>query len=126
MNKEEIKKEFEKVWKELVELKNRIGNKSSEKVEEKDKRIFIYNFSNKKLNHNDLLAELLKSEECHSIGGITREEILEVFKQNGRPVVKKKVNDLLNVWKKRKKIEAIKEDGNLRYFWIENETNTSK
>lgn len=120
---EESKKRFEEIEERLLVLEGKKQKSLDKKGEESE---FNYNFSNKKLNHTALLAELLKSGECHSNGGITREDILEVFRQNGRPVVKKKVSDLLNVWKKRKKIEAIKEAGKFKYFWIENETNTSK
>ena len=123
MNEKEIVKRFKEIEMRLLNLEGR--NKKHLEEESKEEE-FSFNFSNKKLSHNNLLAELLKSEECHSSGGVTREDILRVFKQNGRPVVKKKINDLLNTWKKRKKIEAIKEGGNLKYFWIENETNTSK
>jgi len=100
---------LEKSLKELLEKpdKNKLGQK------------FI--FSNKNKNHNELLEELLKSDYCHSKNGLSREEILAIFKGNNRPIVRKKVNDLLNVWKKRNKIEAIKEEGILRYFWIEND-----
>ncbi|MBS3076621.1 hypothetical protein J4481_02685 [Candidatus Pacearchaeota archaeon] len=77
-------------------------------------------FSDKSKKHNELLEELLKSNFCHSKNGISFEEILDIFKTNGRPVVPKKLRDLLAVWKNRKKIEAVKEGGILRYFWIEN------
>lgn len=78
-------------------------------------------FSDKNKQHNQLLEELLKSDFCHSKNGITFEEILQLFQSNNRPIVPKKVRDLLGIWKIRKKIEAIKSKGKLRYFWIENE-----
>lgn len=77
-------------------------------------------FSDKSKKHNELLEELLKSNFCHSKNGLSFEEILEIFRGNGRPVVSKKLRDLLAIWKNRKKIEAAKEGGVLRYFWIEN------
>ncbi|MBI5803450.1 hypothetical protein HY448_02080 [Candidatus Pacearchaeota archaeon] len=78
-----------------------------------------FTFSDKSKQYNDLLEELLKSEFCHSQNGLSYEEILEVFKSNGRPVNTKKLRDLLAIWKTRKKIESLKEGNNLRYFWIE-------
>lgn len=79
-----------------------------------------FSFSDKKRGHNKLLEQLLKSDYCHSHNGLSFEEILEVFRLNGRPVDSKKLRDLLGIWKKRKKIEAVKEAGSLRYFWIDN------
>jgi hypothetical protein len=76
------------------------------------------------INAVELLEDLLKSDFCHSSNGLSLEEVLEIFRQNGRPVVKKKISDLLHAWKKRKKIEAIKIKGQkkLRYFWIEDDS----
>jgi|GEM_PF-6360569 len=121
---EEIKKEFEHVWTKIRQIEEKFDTHHI--IEDECGLNFSYNFQNKKLSHNELLAELLKSEECHHNNGISREEILRIFKENGRPVVPKKVNNLLGIWKKRKKIEAVKEGKKLKYFWIENETNTSK
>lgn len=100
-------------------------------IEEQLKRIFKrpqkiaevsadFLFFDKKKSHNELLEELLKSDYCHSKNGLPFEEVVEVFRINGRPVDIKKLRDLLGVWKKRKKIEATKPEGILRYFWIEN------
>ena len=113
----------------------------NEKIEDHERRIYLieeqlnrilkrpqkpaevsadFLFSDKKKSHNELLEELLKSDYCHSKNGISFEEVLEVFKINGRPVIPKKLRDLLAIWKNRKKIEAAKSGGVLRYFWIEN------
>ncbi len=80
-----------------------------------------FTFSNKNKPHGALLEELLKSNYGHSKNGLNFEEILDVFAANSRPVDPKKIRDLLNIWKSRKKIEATKAEGVLRYFWIENE-----
>ena len=84
-------------------------------------------FSDKRKEHTELLRELLKSDYCHEKNGLTTDHILGIFKKAGRPVVPKKINDLLHVWKMRKKIEAIKIKGTKqhRYFWIENESEKS-
>lgn len=79
-------------------------------------------FKDKTRSHADLLEELLKSEYCHSKNGLNTDEILEVFINNGRPVVPKKIKNLLAIWKTRNKIEAVKNNGKLSYFWIENES----
>lgn len=86
-----------------------------------------FSFSDKTKKHNLLLKEILKSEYCHQRGGLTQEEILNIFGENGRPVVPKKIKDLLHVWKKRKSIDAIKIKGkkNLKYFWVEHGTKRS-
>ena len=80
-----------------------------------------FSFSDRKRSHNELLEELLKSDYCHNSNGLSFEMIIDVFRRNNRPVVTKKLRDLLGVWKKRGRIDAIKADGGLRYFWIENE-----
>lgn len=80
-----------------------------------------FSFSNKTKGHNELLEELLKSDYCHSKNGLSFDDILEVFKNNGRPVDQKKLRTLLSMWKLRKKIESTKIEGVFRYFWIENE-----
>jgi hypothetical protein len=120
MNDEEIKEEFGKIWISIEEIKRKIeSNPASIQIME-NKGDYI--FENKNLSHSDLLEELLKSNFCHSRNGLTYEEILNAFKENGRPVVPKKVNDLLCVWKQRRKIDGIKIKGEkVRYFWIENE-----
>lgn len=119
---ERINKEFKKIWKKIEDLELKIiqPDKKSEIVSDKKTKL-KYNFENKTLNHNKLLGWLLKSDFCHSKNGLSKAEVIDIFKQNGRPVVKKKIYDLLDVWKKRKKIEAIKEEGKLRYFWATNE-----
>jgi len=58
-----------------------------------------FSFSDRKKGHNELLEELLKSNNCHSRNGLSFEEIVEIFKVNGRPVNLKKLRDLLGVWK---------------------------
>jgi len=78
-----------------------------------------FTFSSKDKNHAELLEELLKSDYCHSNNGLSFEEILGVFAVNKRPINPKKIRDLLGIWKKRKKIDATKTSGSLRYFWIE-------
>lgn len=110
---------------------NEIVKNHEERIKELEKKLFElvknpksiqedFIFSDKTKKHNELLEELLKSNFCHSKNGLSFEEIWELFKINGRPAVPKKLRDLLSVWKKRKKIEAVKEGGVLRYFWIEN------
>ena len=116
METNELLKNYGERIKKLEEEFERYFNKSeTEKVTQK----FV--FQNKKKNHNELLEELLKSDYCHSKNGLSIEEVLQIFSENGRPVVPKKIRDLLAIWKNRKKIEAIKLEGILRYFWIENE-----
>ncbi len=104
----------------IIELESKVKTLlDGPKNQIQDTRKFI--FSNKKKNHNELLEELLKSEYCHYKIGLSIEEILQIFSENGRPVVPKKIRDLLAIWKNRKKIEAIKIEGILKYFWVENE-----
>ena len=111
---EETKERFEVIEKRLNSLENKYPKPE----------IFLeddnYAFNNKKLDHNQLLEELLKSDFCHGQNGLTKEQILITFQKNGRPVVPKKINDLMNKWVERKKIEIIKKYGESRYFWIEN------
>ncbi len=118
---EEIKKEFEKVWNKIKELEG----KNQLKINSERKENFV--FLDKKKDHSSLLEELLKSDYCHSQDGLIIEKILGIFKENERPVVRKKVSDLLHTWKKRKKIDAIRIKGEKRhrYFWIENESSRS-
>lgn len=100
---------IEEILKEILEGKKEVINEKS------------YSFTDKSVKHNELLKNLLKSEYCHSQNGLSLTDVLEVFKQNKRPIIPKKIKDLLAIWKKRKKIEAVKEGGVLKYFWIENE-----
>jgi len=100
--------------------------KLEEEVFKKDKPLIEstnseYIFKNKNEPHNKLLKNLLGSDYCHKKGGLTREEIFNIFNSNNRPVVPKKINDLLTAWKKRKKIEAIKINKKLKFFWIKND-----
>ncbi len=80
-----------------------------------------YTFSDRKKDHSALLEELLKSEYCLSNGGLTFEMVIDEFNKNGRPVDTDKIRKLLGVWKVRKKIDAAKKEGILRYFWVDNE-----
>jgi hypothetical protein len=82
--------------------------------------VTAFSFVDKSKSHTDLLEELLKSEYCHYKNGLTFDEIIDIFSSNRRPVIPKKIRDLLSVWKKRGKIEALKNDGKLKFFWIEN------
>jgi len=117
MNEQETISRFEAIEKRLDVLE---GKKDIQKVSILNKH-FI--FKDKSKEHSKLLEELLKSDFCHSKNGLTQEEILQIFKDNGRPVVPKKIIDLLHVWKKRKRIEAIKIKGEKqkRYFWVKSE-----
>lgn len=121
---DEIKKEFEKVWGEIEKIKENLFQVNSGESPPVPIDVGSYVFGNKTKDHGELLEDLLKSDFCHSSNGLSLEEVLEIFRQNGRPVVKKKISDLLHAWKKRKKIEAIKIKGQkkLRYFWIEDDS----
>ena len=114
-----IKAEFERVWKSINQLKSQLNitrdsdiNGASQAIED------FFKFKDKSSDHATLLKELLKSEYCHNNGGLTRDEILSIFEKNKRPIVPKKISDLLNKWVERKKIEMIKKYGGSRYFWI--------
>lgn len=116
MNEQELNTRFEIIEKRLDKLES-----VNPKTEEVQPTSGQYQFNDKKKEHADLLEELLKSDSCHSKNGLSIEEIMNVFRQNGRPVVRKKISDLLHVWVKRKRIESIKTKGDKRhkYFWIE-------
>jgi len=120
---EEVKKEFGKIWEKIKEIEKKFG--SDTVLETDTKKPFV--FSNKNKNHGELLEELLKSEYCHTKNGLLVDEILQVFSQNKRPVVSKKIKDLLAIWKIRRKIEAIKSEGGLQVFldiiWKKKKTN---
>lgn len=113
----EIKEEFDRVWKAIKNLR------WIRKESLKERGKLSYTFPNKVKKHNKLLEKLLKSSFCHSRNGLTQEEILEIFRENKRPVVPKKISDLLHVWKKRKRIDAVKTKGEkqLRSFWIQDD-----
>jgi len=85
-----------------------------------------FKFKNKSLNHRLLLEELLSSEYCHKKRGLTFKEVIEIFDYNKRPVNKKKINDLLWVWKKRKKCDSTKKGKQFAYFIIIKEKGTKK
>lgn len=115
-----MKMEINKILNNHEERIKELEMKLSELTKNPDSIESNFVFSDKSKKHNLLMEELLKSNFCHSKNGLSFEEILEIFKDNGRPVVPKKLRDLLAIWKNRKKIEAIKEGSILRYFWIEN------
>ena len=111
-----------------IELLDRI-NILEKKVAEIEKRLETtsgtvvskFKFQNPRIGHPKLLSELLSSDFCFSKDGLTLNEILEIFKENQRPVVPKKIRDLLGTWKKRKKIDSKKRDGNESYFWTKDQ-----
>ena len=107
-NHEKRIKKLEKIILEKNKIPIKISNNS-------------YTFKNKSESHNILLKKLLKSSYCHDKGGLTREEVLRIFESNTRPVVPKKIYDLLEIWRRRKRIEANKVSGKLKYFWIEDD-----
>jgi len=113
---EEIKNILENHENRLRKLE---GRKEEPKLQEETNEAYL--FKEKNRDHAALLEELLKSDFCHERMGLSREEIIQIFAYNKRPVVPKKINDLLGVWKKRKKIEARKDGPKLKYFWINNE-----
>jgi hypothetical protein len=113
MEKDDIIEDHEKRIKQLEEKITKFLGNPREVISN-----FV--FSDKKKGHNELLEELLKSDFCYSKNGLTVEEILEIFSSNSRPVNPKKIKDLLAIWKIRKKIDAIKSENKLKYFWIEN------
>ena len=119
--------EIEKIRKRLENHEERI-KKIEGLLQEKHKLKLasdeLFTFSDKSREHPILLKEILKSPYCHNQGGCTPEEILNIFRENSRPVVPKKIRDLLHVWKKNKKIDAIKVKGKrqLKYFWVEDES----
>ena len=118
MTEQEIIKRIEALEKRMDVLENKNKTKPLSSL--------VYVFQDKRKNHSELLQELIQSDFCYSKNGLTKEEILEIFRENGRPVVSKKITDLLNKWTQRKKIEMIKKYGKSKYFWIENEkSNTS-
>lgn len=120
MNEQEIESRFEDIGKRLTILENKLETRE---IGQGKKLQVGFSFKDKNKTHNILLEELLQSDYCHSKNGLVKDEILKIFKENGRPVNPKKISDLLYIWKNRQKIEAIKTKGEKqkRYFWIDHE-----
>ncbi len=109
----EAYKEIELIKEKIISMEKRISL-----LEHEPEKLSIigFQFKDNKKDHSELLEELLSSDYCYKKGGLTYEEILNVFEDNHRPVSSKKIYDLLCVWVSRKKVDTKKKGNKLAYF----------